>query len=104
MHFSAQAQRIKKIHPEKKSLYFRYFRKRNFLALILNNFRKWKHRKKLLLFQETENLKKLLIFPEMKLFSPLRQNLFYFRKQKPPKKSLYFPPKKLLLYFGKRKP
>ena len=78
MHFSAQAQRIKKIHPEKKSLYFRYFRKRNFLALILNNFRKWKHRKKFLLFQETENLKKLLVFPEMKLFSPLRQNPYIF--------------------------
>ena len=36
-------------------------------------------------FQEVETLKKLLIFQEMKLFSPSRENFLYFRKQKPEK-------------------
>ena len=40
----------------------------------------------------------------MKLFNPLLENFFYFRKRKPRKKFLYFLKRKLFLYFWKRKP
>ena len=58
----------------------------NFLALVLKNFRKRKPRKKCLIFEETETLKKILIFREMELFSPPRENFLYFRKRNPGKK------------------
>ena len=45
--FQPQLEKIKKLYPEKDSL---YFRKWNFLALILKKFRKRKHRKKILYF------------------------------------------------------
>ena len=85
---------FKKIRPEKSSL---YFRKWNLLALILKKFRKRKPRKKFLIFQEREKVKKLLIFRETKPLSPPRENFLYFRTQKHRKKYLYFkkqkPPK-----------
>ena len=63
--------------------------------------------KKTLNFQETYHAplprkKKLLIFQEMKLFSPPRENVLCFRKWKPLKNSLYFLKRKLFLYFWKR--
>ena len=65
--------------------------------------------KKTLNFQETYHAplprkKKLLIFQEMKLFSPPRENVLCFRKWKPLKNSLYFLKRKLFLYFWKREP
>ena len=85
--FQPKLEKIKKIHPEKNSL---YFRKWNLLALILKKFRKRKPRKKILIFQERENLKKLLIFRETKPLSPPRENFLYFRTQKHRKKYLHF--------------
>ena len=73
--FFVQAQKNKKVNPEKNSL---FYRKWNFLPLILKTF------------QETETLKKLLIFQEMELFSPPRENVSYLRKRKPRKNFLYF--------------
>ena len=65
--------------------------------------------KKTLNFQETHHAllprkKKLLIFQEMKLFNPPRENVLCFRKWKPLKNSLYFLKRKLFLYFWKREP
>ena len=65
--------------------------------------------KKTLNFQETYHAllprkKKLLIFQEMKLFNPPRENVLCFRKWKPLKNSLYFLKRKLFLYFWKREP
>ena len=97
---SAQAQKIKKIYPEKNSL---YFMKWNFLAVILKNFRNRKPRKKFLIFDETETLKRILVFWEMELFSPPRENFLYFRKRNPRKNFLYLLKRKLFLYFRKRK-
>ena len=90
MHFSFQAGKIKKIRPEKNSL---YFGKWNFLDLIFKNFLNF------------------LIFREMELFSPSSKNekiypyknFLYFRKRSPGKTSYIFK-RKLFLYFGKRKP
>ena len=79
-----QKKKKKKIQPEKNSL---YFRKRNFLALILKKCRKRKSRKKFFTFQETEALKKLLTFQETKPFSPSHKKL---KKPTPPKKFLIF--------------
>ena len=89
MHFSFQAGKIKKIRPEKNSL---YFGKWNFLDLIFKNFLNF------------------LIFREMELFSPSSKNekiypyknFLYFRKRSPGKTSYIFK-RKLFLYFGKRK-
>ena len=91
--FQSKLEKNKKIHPEKNCLHFW-----KFLALILENFLNF------LIFQETGTLKKLLIFREIKLFSPPRENFSYFRKQKPRQVSLYFLKRKLFLYFGKWKP
>ena len=77
--FQSKLEKNKKIHPEKNCLYFW-----KFLALILENFLNF------LIFQETGTLKKLLIFREIKLFSPPRENFLYFRKQKPDKFSYIF--------------
>ena len=60
-HFSSQARKNKKIHTQKNSF---YFRKWNFLALILKKFRKQTPPKKFIIFQEGETPKKLLIFQE----------------------------------------
>ena len=91
------------MRSEKNSL---YFRKCNFLALILKFFLYF------LIFQETETLKKLLIFPETELFNPSskneknppRENFLSFRKPKARKNFSYFLKRKLFLYFGKLKP
>ena len=88
---SAQARKNKKVYPEKISYIFLYLTK-------------WRPRKKILIFQETETLKKLLVFLKMELFSPPRENFFQFRELKPRKNFLYFLKRKLFLYFGKWKP
>ena len=97
---------IKKTHPKK----FPYMsRNRTFLALILKSFlyfltyRKRNLRKKLFIFQETETLKKFLIFQDMELSSPTSKNFLYLRKQKTRKNILHFLKRKLFLYFWKRK-
>ena len=63
------------------------------MELLSSNIKKnqeAKTPKAFLIFQETELLKKLLIFWEMEPFSPPREKFLYFRKQKPQKDSLYF--------------
>ena len=92
----------KYIHPPKNSS---YFRKCNFLTLILKKFRKRKSLQKFLIFQVTETLKKLFIFRETEPFSLPRKNFLYFRKREPRKKIFIFQetetPKKSS-YFWKR--
>ena len=66
---------------------------------IKKKFRKWKPQEKFPVFQKTKGLKKLLICQEMKLFSPPRENLLYFRKQNPRKKFLYIFSKENFSYF-----
>ena len=51
------------------------------------------------IFQEMGTLKKLLIFQEMELFSPLQENYLCFREQKPRKNFLYYPQKKTVHMF-----
>ena len=65
--FQPKLKKIKKIHLQKSSL---RLKKWNFLAVMFKKFRKWKPGTKILIFQETETLKKLLIFREMEPFSP----------------------------------
>ena len=109
-HVLAQARKIKKIHPEKNSL---YFGKKIFLALKLKNFlilfyifgnvtfsaQARKNKKKppqgnFLYFGKMElsnsNIKKFLISSQKKAF-------LIFRKRKPRKNSLYFLKRKLFV-------
>lgn len=85
-HFEPKPKNKNKIHLEKNSLYFRQW---NVLALILKNFKKWKTPQNIPYVSGSGTVKKLLILPEMKLFSPPRKNLLYFRKQKPRKKLIF---------------
>ena len=107
LEFEAPTQKIKKIDPEKNSL---HFEKWNFLALILKisyiflYFRKWKPRKKCLIFQETETLKKLLIFREIELFSKSSKKFLIVQEKEALKNLLYFIKRKIFLYFRKQKP
>ena len=79
--FQPHLEKIKKIYPEKDSL---YFRKWNFLALILKKFRKRKPRKFFLYF--------------------LKRKLFlYFWKWKPWKNPPYISGSETFLYFRKHK-
>ena len=96
--FQPKLEKIKKIHPERNSLYFRRW---NFLALVLKKFRKQKPRKKFLLFQETETLEKFFIFRETEPFSSPPKKFLYFRKRKP-LKNLYTSGNRTFLYFRKR--
>ena len=101
-HFLVQARKYKKIHSEKNLL---YFRKYNFLALILKKIQETEPPPQIFLtFQETESLKKLLMHQEMKLLSPPQEYFLYFRKQKPRKNFLCFLKRKLFFYFQKQKP
>ena len=104
--FQPQLEKIKKSPPppppdprnKKKSL---YIRKWNFLALILKkNPGNGNPEKKSLLFQETETLKKLLIFPEKEPFSPTEGNFLHFRTRKS-RKNLYISGNRTFSYFGK---
>ena len=107
-HFPAQAQKKKKINPEKNSL---YIRKWNFLALIIKKFLYFL---KIKLFSYFHKRKLFLYFWKWNpaLFSPgsknkkihPRENFLYFRKGKPRKNYLHFLKRKLLLCFGKREP
>ena len=105
LEFEAPTQKIKKIDPEKNSL---HFEKWNFLALILKisyiflYFRKWKPRKKCLIFQETETLKKLLIFREIELFSKSSKKFLIVQEKEALKKFIIFYQKKDFLIFQKR--
>ena len=104
--FGSKIKKILMFSQKEVSLYFRiffflYFRKWNFLALILKNFRKRKPQKKFLIFQETEIPERLFIFWEMKLYGPPIEKFLYFRKRKPRKNFLYFLKRKLFLYFWK---
>ena len=65
--FSAQVQKRKKIHPPKNSL---YFRKWNFLALILQKFQETKTRKKSPYISENGNPKKASYILENGTFQP----------------------------------
>ena len=93
-HFSVQAQKTKKIYPEKKFLIFpemelsnsntkriiSFFQKKLFLYFLKRNF---------FLYFRTWN--PVIFTPSSKNnVNPPRGNLLYFRKQKPPKNSLYF--------------
>ena len=92
----SKLEKITKIYPEKNSL---YFRKWNFLALILKKFSKRKPPKKFLIFKKTEE--KLLIFQETEPFSPPGENFLYFRKRKP-RKNPYTSRNGTFLYFRKQ--
>ena len=104
LEFEAPTQKIKKIDPEKNSL---HFVKWNFLALILKisyiflYIRKWKPRKKCLIFQETETLKKLLIFREIELFSKSSKKFLIVQEKEALKKFIIFYQKKDFLIFQK---
>ena len=98
LHSSSQARNIRKKRPEKDSL---YFMKWNILSLILITFSNRKSRKKFFIFQQTEVLKKLLIFREMELFNP-PSNISHISGNRSPKNFLYFLKRKLSLYFRKR--
>ena len=104
LEFEAPTQKIKKIDPEKNSL---HFEKWNFLALILKisyiflYIRKWKPRKKCLIFQETETLKKLLIFREIELFSKSSKKFLIVQEKEALKKFIIFYQKKDFLIFQK---
>ena len=90
---------IKKFQGTEISKKFPYIQEMELLSSnIKKKFRKWKPRKKLLIFQETETLKKLLIFQEMK------ENFFYFRKLKPRKNSYIFSKENFLYIFGNGNP
>ena len=93
----------------------------NFLTLILKNFLYFlifqetetpfpsPHRfppQKILIFHETETLKKLLIFPEMKpyTFQPKLENASYCRKCKPKRISYSFSKKAVLIFWETETP
>ena len=83
-----------------------YFEKWNFLALILIFFiffDKRQPRKKIIVFQETETLKGLLIFQGIELFSPSSKKNLILLETGAPKKSLIFSQKKTVLIFQEKK-
>ena len=98
--FQPKLKKIKKIHLQKSSL---RLKKWNFLAVMFKKFRKWKPGTKILIFQETETLKKLLIFREMEPFSPSPPPPTYPppKKNQPPKKFLIF--QEMELFYSKIK-
>ena len=92
--FQSKPKKQKKSTPKKNSL---YFRKWNFLTLILKELFFFFQKKLFLYFLKrnfflyfrTWNL--VIFTPSSKNnVNPPRGNLLYFRKQKPPKNSLYF--------------
>ena len=96
-----------KIHPEKNSL---YFRKWNFLALILKKFLHFLKIKLLLYFLK----KKFFLYFRKRnpaLFSPssrkkksTQRKFLILQEKKIPKNFLCFLKRKFFLYSGKRKP
>ena len=91
--FQSKPKKQKKSTPKKNSL---YFRKWNFLTLILKEL--FFFQKKLFLYFLKRNFflyfrtwNPVIFTPSSKNnVNPPRGNLLYFRKQKPPKNSLYF--------------
>ena len=87
-----------------------YFEKWNFLVLILfflyffSCFDKRQPRKKIIVFQETETLKGLLIFQGIELFSPSSTKFPILLETEAPKKSLIISQKKTVLIFQEKKP
>ena len=87
-----------------------YFEKWNFLVLILiflyifSYFDKRQPRKKIIVFQETETLKGLLIFQGIELFSPSSTKFPILLETEAPKKSLIISQKKTVLIFQEKKP
>ena len=67
-------------------------------------FGKWRLRKRFLIVQETETLKKLLIFREMELFNPSSKKVILLQEMETTKNLLYSLKRKLFLYSRKRKP
>ena len=100
VHFSSQAQKIKKNPPTKNSL---HFRKWSFLALILKKFSQFLKRNLFLYFLKwnpelfSPNLKKKKKRKERK---SRRENLYRLMLTD----FLYFLKRKLFIYSGKRKP
>ena len=111
-------QKTRKIHPEKNSL---YFRKWNFLALILKKFfyfRKWNLAlsglnphdfslkipalKKFLIFSYISGNGNLHFSIQAQEIKKAIQPFLYFRKEKLRKNFLYFLKRKLFLCFGKQ--
>ena len=93
--FRPKSKKFQKIHPKRTSL---YFRKWNFLALILRNFRKLKPSRKSHIFQETKTPKKILIFCKMELSVHPEKISYIFSKESllskgKPEKILYIPGK-----------
>ena len=112
-HLLSPSSKNKKSPLWKSSYIFLYFRKWKFLALIIKKFLYF------LIFWETETLKKipisgsanpnkLLLFQEMKLFSPSSKNKKIHSEKVSNtlilKSFLYFLKRKLFLYFRERKP
>ena len=99
-HFQVQARKIKKIHPEKNSL---YFQKWNFLALLLKKFLHFLKRKLFLYSQKwnpalfSPSSKNKKIYPKKTSYIFLKRKLFLcFRKLRPRRNSLYL--RKLLIF------
>ena len=67
-------------------------------------FGKWRLRKRFLIVQETETLKKLLIFREMELFNPSSKKVILLQEMETTKNFLYSLKRNLFLYSRKRKP
>ena len=83
--FFVQAQKNKKVNPEKNSL---FYRKWNFLPLILKKF------------QETETLKKASYISGNGTFQSTLRKCLIFKETETPKKFLIFSQRKLFLYLG----
>ena len=89
--FRPKLKKFQKVHPKRTSF---YFRKWNFLALILRNFRKLKPSRKSHIFQETKTPKKILIFCKMEL-SVHPEKISYTSKNRSPEKFLIFSQRKV---------
>ena len=92
--FQSKPKKQKKSTPKKNSL---YFRKWNFLTLILKELFFFFQKKLFLYFLKINfffffrTWNPVIFTPSSKNnVNPPRGNLLYFRKQKPPKNSLYF--------------
>ena len=114
-HFSSQARKNKTIHPEKN---FLYFKKWNFLAIILKKYYIFSKERfsyicrngPLYFSSQAQKIRKIWSqeishTPGKRSFPALiLKHFLYFRKQKPQKNFFYFLKRMLFLYFRKWKP
>ena len=70
----------------------------NFLAVIFKKIQVMKTPRKFLIFLETENLKKFLIFQEMELISLSLRKFLIFQLTETRKRSLYFSKQNFLIF------